>query len=256
MGDPLIITPFDDGAGWRMTLCGDVGNILDERLVTSLTSAFRRAAETPGLRVICLEAAGPHFSYGASVQEHLPDQVAAMLVRFRELLFAMLDSSIVTIAAIKGRCLGGGLELVTLCHRVVAHRDAQFSQPEIKLGVFAPFASVLLPARIGRARAEDLCLTGRTIGADEALRIGLIDHVTSGEPMDAALAYAREHFAALSASSLRLAVKAARVRIHTRLKEELPQVERIYLDELMRTHDALEGLNAFLGKRSPDWKHR
>jgi cyclohexa-1,5-dienecarbonyl-CoA hydratase len=256
MADPLIITPFDDGAGWRVTICGPVGNILNERVVSALTSAFTRAAETPELRVICLEGSGQHFSYGASVQEHLPDQVAGMLARFRELLFAMLDSSVVAIAAVRGRCLGGGLELVTLCHRVVAHRDAQFGQPEVALGVFAPFASVLLPERIGRGRAEDLCLTGRTITAEDAARCGLVDEVVDEEPADTVLRFAREHLVPQSAMTLRCAVQAIRADLRSRLEHELPGIERLYLDTLMRTEDAREGLHAFLEKRSPRWQHR
>jgi len=256
MADPLIITPFDAGAGWRMTIGGSVGNILNEPVVASLTAAFRRAADTRELRVICLEGAGPHFSYGASVQEHLPDQVAGMLARFRALLFAMLDCSVVTIAAVQGRCLGGGLELITLCHRVFAHRGARFGQPEVALGVFAPFASVLLPERIGRAHAEDLCLTGRTIGAEDAVRYGLVDEIVDEEPAEAALRFAREHLVPRSSSTLRYAVQAIRADLRLRLEAGLPAIERLYLDTLMATEDSREGLNAFLQKRPPRWQHR
>src|SRR6185503_5911370 len=122
----------------------------------------------------------------------------------------------------------GGLELASLCHRVVASPDATFGQPEIKLGVFAPVASVVLADRVGRGHAEDLCLSGRIIKADEALGMRLIDQVAGGDPMHAALAYVREHLLPLSGSSLRLAVRAGRANLAARLGR-LPDVERLYL---------------------------
>jgi cyclohexa-1,5-dienecarbonyl-CoA hydratase len=127
-------------------------------------------------------------------------------------------------------------------------------QPEIALGVFAPVASVALADRIGRSRAEDLCLSGRSIGADEALRIGLVDLVTD-DPSAAALAYAREHLAQHSASSLRLAQRALRGAYRERFRQELENVERLYIETLMATEDANEGLNAFIEKRAPSWRN-
>jgi len=122
------------------------------------------------------------------------------------------------------------------------------------LGVFAPVASLLLPERVGRACAEDLCLSGRSVGADEALAMGLIDQIAANDPMDEALAYARAHLLPRSGSSLRLAVRAVRRNLRTRLRTELPVIERMYLDELMPTADAVEGLRAFLDKREPAWR--
>jgi cyclohexa-1,5-dienecarbonyl-CoA hydratase len=252
---PVTVERLDSGAVWRVTLGGSKGNVLDAALMGMLATTFREAAAAAELRAICLEGAGPHFSFGASVSEHLPDRVADMLRQFDDLLRALLDCHVPVIAAVRGQCLGGGLELATMCHRVVAARDAKFGQPEILLGVFAPVASVVLTERIGRGRAEDLCLSGRTIGADEAFRVGLADEVCE-DPGAAALAYAREHFLPKSASSLRLAVEASRAGLAARLAAELPRVERLYLDRLMNTEDAVEGLQAFLDKRAPRWRHR
>jgi cyclohexa-1,5-dienecarbonyl-CoA hydratase len=240
---------------WRVTFDGPKGNVLDASVMTALTEVFRDAAQTPTLRAICLEGQGADFSYGASVQEHLPEQVEGMLRRFDELIAALLECEIVVVAAVRGRCLGGGLELASLCHRVIASRDATFGQPEIRIGVFAPVASVVLADRVGRGHAEDLCLTGRTIGAAEALAMHLIDQIADTDPMDSAIAYAREHLVPHSASSLRLAVRACRMSLEARLAV-LPAVERLYLDRLMRTDDAREGITAFLEKRSPVWKNR
>jgi cyclohexa-1,5-dienecarbonyl-CoA hydratase len=252
---PVSLEPLDDGALWRVTIGGSKGNVIDAGVMDALTRLFEEAARAPALRAICLEGQGAHFSFGASVQEHLPGQVEEMLRRFHAMLLALVDSGVVVVAAVRGQCLGGGLEVVTLCHRVVAARDARFGQPEIQLGVFAPAASLLLAERVGRPRAEDLCLTGRVLGADEALAMGLVDEVTDADPAEQALGWARTHLLPRSASSLRFAVRAVRAALRKRLATGLPEIERLYLEELMRTDDAVEGLTAFLEKRAPDWRH-
>ncbi len=253
--DPVRVERLEGGACWRVTLGGSKGNILDGALMDALTRVFQEAADAEALRAICLEGEGTHFSFGASVQEHLPDQVAGMFSRFDDLIAALLDSGVVILAAVRGQCLGGGLELVSLCHRVFASHDAKFGQPEIALGVFAPVASVVLTERVGRGAAEDLLLSGRSIDAEAALRIGLADELTGDDPAAAALAYARKHLLPHSASSLRLAVRAARMGLRARLDAELPSIEGLYLDQLMSTRDAVEGLQAFLEKRPPKWSH-
>jgi cyclohexa-1,5-dienecarbonyl-CoA hydratase len=251
--DAVVVETLDDGVFWRVTFGKSPGNILDGEIMTALTAVFLDARNAAPLKAIVIQGAGPHFSFGASVQEHLPDRVAPMLAEFRELLLAVLESSRVVVAAIRGQCLGGGLELATLAHRIVAHQEATLGQPEISLGVFAPAASILLPMRIARARAEALCLTGASIRATEALAIGLVDDVTPDDPAEVALAWVRTHFSDKSASSLRLAVTAVRADLVEAVTQRLPAMERLYLDELMRTSDAQEGLRAFLEKRPPRW---
>jgi cyclohexa-1,5-dienecarbonyl-CoA hydratase len=256
VADILAVQSEDAGAWWRVTMGGSKGNVLDAALMDALVAVFADAKRTPVLKAIVLEGAGSDFSYGASVEEHLPGQVARMLARFGSLIYAVLASDVIVLGAVRGRCLGGGLELVTLSHRIFASPDATLGQPEISLGVFPPAASVLLPERIGRAHAEDLCLTGRAVKADEARAIGLVDEVVDRDPVEAALDWARAHLASKSASSLRRAVRAVRRGLVRRLELELPGLERLYLDDLMQTADAVEGLQAFLDKRRPAWSHR
>ena len=252
---PVAVERLEGGALWRVRLGGSKGNILDARAMDALAGVLAEGARTPALKALVLEGEGRHFSFGASVQEHLPGQVEGMLRRFHGLLLGLLDSSLIALAAVRGQCLGGGLELVTLCHRVFAARDASLGQPEITLGVFAPIASLALAERVGRRHAEDLCLSGRSVGAQEALAMGLVDELTEGEPAEAALAYARQHLLPRSARSLRFAVRALRGGLRARLAAELPAVERLYLDELMASADAQEGLRAFLEKRPPAWRN-
>ena len=254
MADLVRVHPHENGAYWHVVFGGGKGNVLDAGTIDALSQTFVEARGIAGLKTICLDGAGADFSFGASVQEHLPGEVRQMLDRFRQLLFDLLESQVVVLGAVRGRCLGGGLELVTLCHRIFAARDAQFGQPEIALGVFAPFASILLPGRIGRPAADELCLTGRIIPAGEARQIGLVEEIVDGDPAEAAVAWARANLEA-SASSLRLAVKAMRIETIARLRDQLPAIEALYLDELMNTTDAVEGLKAFLEKRRPVWNH-
>src|SRR5688572_21317455 len=251
----LTIEIRDAGAIWRVTLSTPPGNILDRDTIDALAALFARARRDTGLKCVVIDSEGAHFSFGASIQEHFPDQCAHMLASFRTLLRAMLDSAVPVLAVVRGQCLGGGLELAAFCQRVFAAPDARLGQPEIKLGVFAPFASFILPERMGRGGAEDLLLSGRSIAADEAHRGGLVDEIHA-HPGDAALAYARTHLLPLSGSSLRHAVRAARLELAARFDREMPRLESAYVNDLMRTHDAREGLQAFLDKRPPAWKHR
>ncbi len=251
---PLTVERLDDGAIWRAAIGGSKGNVLDAAVTEALANLFRDAAVSPHLKAVCLEGQGAHFSFGASVAEHLPPLVGAMLAGFHGALFAMLDSSVPVLAAVRGQCLGGGLELVSLCHRVFAGRDARLGQPEIVLGVFAPIASLVLADRVGRGAANDVCLTGRAVTADEALAMRLVDQLVDGDPAEAALAWARTHLLPKSASSLRYAVRASRAGLRTRLAAELPAIERLYLDGLMSTADAIEGLTAFVERRPAVWR--
>jgi cyclohexa-1,5-dienecarbonyl-CoA hydratase len=249
---PVRLHALEGGALWRIELATPKANILDLQKIELLGSMFDRARDERTLKAVLIGAAGPHFSFGASVEEHLPGRYEAMIPAFGRLFLRMLDSAVVTLAAVRGQCLGGGLELVSFCQRIFAAPDAKLGQPEIALGVFAPLASILLPQRVGRGAAEELCLSGRSLDTDEALRCGLVDHV-SEDPDEAALAYARRHLLPRSASSLRLAVRALRDGYARHFRAELERVERLYIDELMRTRDAHEGLAAFLEKRAPAW---
>ncbi len=154
-----------------------------------------------------------------------------------------------------GQCVGGGLELAMAGHLLFVDPQATLGQPEIKLGVFAPAASCLLPEIAGPARALDLLLSGRSISGAEAVAMGIAREVAA-DPERAALAYFEEHLKAKSASSLRHAVKAARVDYAARVKAKIKTVERMYLDELMKTRDAVEGIEAFIAKRAAQWMHR
>ena len=235
----------------RITLACPKANILDRAMIRELDEAVCQAALCP-LNAIVIGAEGPHFSFGASVQEHLPDQIAGTLQAFHDLLRRLMQAPAPVIAAVRGQCLGGGFELALACDLIVADRTAQFATPEIKLAVFAPAASALLPRRVGRGMAARMLLTGTAISADEAARCGLVSGVT--EDLDTEVERLLESdFLPRSPSSLRFACQAARLSLRRSFAEDLMQLERLYLSELMATPDAEEGIRAFLEKRSPQW---
>lgn len=252
---PLGVRLERDGGLLRLTLARPKANLIDAGMIAALSTALAAHRGTKGLRGVLLDHEGPHFSFGASVEEHLPAQAAAMLASLHALLGAMLEFPAPILAAVRGQCLGGGLEVALAAGPIFAAPDAKFGQPEMKLGVFAPAASVLLPWRVSQPVAEDLLLSGRSIGAEDARALGLVQHVAD-DPTAAALAWFDEHLAGKSAACLDFALRAARGARAGEARARLAAVERLYLDGLMQTHDANEGLDAFLAKRPPHWEHR
>jgi cyclohexa-1,5-dienecarbonyl-CoA hydratase len=253
-GETVRVEKLADGGVWRVVLSAPIANLLDERMILELTGVFEEAEGARDLKALLIEGEGPNFSFGASVEEHLPGKVERVLPRFHRMFRALFDCQVFCVAVVRGRCLGGGLELASFCQRVVAAPGAVLGQPEIVLGVFAPVASVMLVQRIGRARAEELCITGRPVGAAEALAWGLVDEIAD-DPRDAALSWVEKHLVPKSGSSLRYAVWAIREPLRRNVEEELDRVEKIYLEGLMATSDAGEGLRAFLEKREPRWRN-
>lgn len=244
----------EGGAVAVLTLAAGKGNVLDQRTIAGLREALRGAAADPRVAAILLEADGPAFSFGASVAEHRRDVVAGTLAALHALVLELVESPAPVIACVRGACLGGGLEVALACTRIVVAPGASLGQPEIRLGVFAPVGSILLPRRVGEGRAAPLLLTGATLGADDALAAGLADEVAE-DPGLAARAWVRSGLLGLSASSVRLAHRALRRPAADALRAQLPVLERMYLDDLLATHDANEGIEAFLEKRPASWRH-
>jgi cyclohexa-1,5-dienecarbonyl-CoA hydratase len=244
-----------DGALLRLRLARPKANLIDAAMIEALHQALVHYRRHVMLRGVLLDAEGAHFSFGASVEEHLADRCAGMLQSLHGLLLELLDFPVPVAVAVQGQCLGGGLEVALACGPIFAAPGAQFGQPEIKLGVFAPAASVLLPYRVNQPAAEDLLLTGRSVPAPEALALGLVQAVAD-DPQAAALAWFEQHLQGKSAAALACALVAAREPMRRQVRERLAEVERLYLDWLMRTHDANEGLAAFLEKRQPEWTHQ
>lgn len=252
---PLKVWLEADGRLLRLRLNRPKANLIDATMIASLDRAFADHLAKSSLSAILLDAEGPHFSFGASVEEHRPEQCAEMLVGLHRLILHMVESPVPILVAVHGQCLGGGLEVAMAGHLLFVAPGAALGQPEIKLGVFAPAASCLLPELVGPACAFDLLLSGRSIAAAEAVQIGLAKEVAP-DPAAAALAYFEEHLRPKSASSLRQATRSARMDYAARVRSKLAALERQYIDELMQTQDAVEGIEAFIARRPAQWTHR
>jgi cyclohexa-1,5-dienecarbonyl-CoA hydratase len=256
LGSGKVTLHFEhEGRVARLQLAAPKPNVLDAAMVGGLEEACALVEGRRGLRAIVLGAEGPHFSFGASIEEHLPPAIGGALARLHGLIRRLHGLPAPTLALVQGRCLGGGLELVLACDLVLAARDAELGCPEIKLGVFAPAASSLLPLRIGAGRAARLLLTGETWRGEEAAASGLVDHVALPDALEETLqAWLADDFLPRSPAGLRHAARAARRTRLGALETELPVLEKAYLEELMAEADAVEGIRAFLDKRQPNWR--
>jgi cyclohexa-1,5-dienecarbonyl-CoA hydratase len=248
--------PHRDGRTATVVLNCPPLNILDIPTIARLGETIGELAADPDLVLVVLRGAGDRaFSVGVAVQDHTPDKVASMLDSFHGTIRRLRDLTAVTVAAVQGHCLGGGMELAMACDLMIATEDCP-AQPEIEPGCYPPVAAALLPSRIGAGLMLDLALTGRTLTCDEAERLGLATRrVPSGKLAEAVQEFAAQ-IAAKSAPVLRLAKKAVRAGHDLPFPEALAVTERIYKDELLRLEDLEEGTAAFLAKRRPVWRHR
>lgn len=244
-----------DGRVLEIRLGPPPGNIITSLLTEELVGAVAAADEDPRRKLVIVSGQGKHFSYGASVEEHLPDAVGDMLPGFHRALGRILASPVPILARVTGACLGGGLELVLACGLVFCEEKAMFAVPEIQLGVFPPAASVLLPPRCGAAVAYEMAVTGCRLDGKRAHEVGIANRVAPAGELDAMIdEFVEKEILPKSGSSLRFASRAARAAAAAEYDRHIRTVETLYLEKLMATEDAVEGIQAFLDKREPRWK--
>ena len=256
MPEPAILV-HHDGPAVTVTLNRPPLNILDIQTIDRLGKAIEELASDPGVLIIVLRGAGDRaFSAGVAVQDHTPDKVVPMLESLHGTIRRLRDLEAVTVAAVQGHCLGGGMELAMSCDLVVATDDACFAQPEIELGCYPPVAAALLPSRIGAGLTLDLALTGRTLTCEEAERLGLVARRVPSGKLDEAVQELAAQITTKSAPVVRLAKKAVRAGRDLPFSEALAETERIYKEELLPLEDMAEGAAAFLEKRRAVWRNR
>lgn len=257
MTQPVSVAFDQEQTRAAFTLHHPKGNIITAEMVGALRWALESVAENPHLKLITIEGSGDDFSFGASIPEHAPGAIDRVLPEMHELVYELLDARAPTAAIVRGRCFGGGFELALACDFIFAAETATFALPEIALGVFPPAASVLLPLRVGAAMAARAVLTGEVRTAAAWRDAGLVHTTAPADDLSEMVdGWFAESLAPRSATALRHATAAVRATLAARVRETLPQLERLYLDELMRTHDALEGIEAFMAKRPPRWTDR
>lgn len=254
MTGPVALS-CEEGVG-RLTLDHPPLNILTRAVLAELRAGLARATDLPSLRVLLLSARGRHFSAGADVEEHLPPEHSRLIPEFVATIREVVEFPLPVIAAVQGRCLGGGFELAQAADLIVAAEDALFGQPEIQLGVLAPAACAVLPRLVGRGAAAELLLTGDPIDAAEAHRLGLVARVVAPDRLDEESTALARRMARHTPVALRLTKRALRDAEAAPLRRGLELANDLYLEELMSTEDALEGLRAFVEKREPVWAGR
>ncbi len=229
-------------------------NVLTIEMISEIEAALDAASQEPHLKALVLRAEGKAFCAGVDVADHIPERVDAMIRGFGRLFTRLRAFPTPTIALVHGAALGGGTELALGCDLVLASASARFGQPEIKLGVFPPIAAALFPQLIGYQRAARLILTGETISAEEASRLGLITFAVPDTELSTRLDSLLSQFRGLSAVALRLAKRALLTGADLGATRALEPIEDLYLTELMSTKDADEGIQSFMEKRSPVWR--
>ena len=229
-------------------------NVINIAMLYQLEEALESLSTDESVRVLLLTAEGKLFSAGVDVAEHTAEHIDEMIPLFDRVCRALADFPLPTIAAVEGHALGGGCELVLCCDLAIMSDAATISQPEIQLASIAPVAALRLPYLVGYRAAADMLLSGRKFSADEALRAGLVNEVVpASQVMEHARAKAAE-LASLSRAAQLINKHALKMGFHN-WTEMMPAMERLVLNDLMKTKDAHEGLKAFMEKRPPEWKH-
>jgi cyclohexa-1,5-dienecarbonyl-CoA hydratase len=248
-----IQTELKDGVA-TLTLSRAPVNVLNIEMMEEINTFFEGLLKEKSLKLLVIQAVGKAFSAGVDVGEHLGDLADKMIEVFDK-IFRLMDAlKVPSIAVVNGAALGGGCELALYCDMVIATEKAKFGQPEIQVGVFPPIAALVFPRMIGRKKALELILSGDVIGAQEALSLGLINRIVPETSLAEEANGFIEKFKKLSGIVLKLTKEATLAGLNDDMDKGLKAIEKIYLDRLMKTHDAMEGLKAFLDKRKPTWK--
>lgn len=231
-------------------------NALSSAVLRELAQAFDQVAVSDA-RALIVTGAGPKaFCAGADIKELTGRSLTEQRrdAAFGQAVLARLDTlPMCSVAAINGYAFGGGLELALACTFRIAAPTAKMGLPEIKLGLIPGYGGTQrLPRAVGEARALEMILSGRTVEAEEALRIGLVHRIAGGDPVQAAIGFARE-FSGFGLPALRLARDAVKRALAVPLHEGLA-IEADLNTLAFQTQDAMEGMNAFMQKRKPRFK--
>jgi cyclohexa-1,5-dienecarbonyl-CoA hydratase len=249
-----VRTIDERGGAWlRIVLDRPRGNLLSLEMVRGMSAALD--ASSSGRKWVTFEGAAGDFSYGAMIQEHVPGPMERVLLETHALFRRILALAAPTAALVQGRCLGGGFELALACDLILAEEDATLGLPEIHLAAFPPAGAALLPLRVGASRAASTVMTGEPRSAASWRDAGLIEMVAPrGALIDAAGQWFDRHLAPRSAVAVRAAAQSSRLTLRSIAEPAIAAAERMYLDRVLPTADAAEGVSAFLEKRTPRWK--
>jgi len=248
-----IQTELKEGVA-MLTLNRPPLNVLNIEMMEEINAYFKGLLKEKGLKLLVIQATGKAFSAGVDVGEHLGDLVYKMIEVFHRMFRLMEALKVPSISVVNGSALGGGCELAVYCDMVMATEKAKFGQPEIQVGVFPPIAALAFPRMMGRKKALELILSGDVISVQEALSLGMINKIVPEASLVEEVGRFVEKFKKLSGIVLKLTKEATLAGLNDDSERGLRVIEKIYLERLMKTNDAIEGLKAFLDKRKPAWK--
>ena len=231
-------------------------NIINLQMLDELTAAWSEVEDLKAQVAVISGAGNRAFSAGVDVADHMPGKVETMIEKFHHFIRQIRKSDCITIAALHGHTLGGGAELAMMCDLIIAAGDTRMGQPEISLGCYPPVAAACLPAAIGFHKASEMILVGESVSAAEAERLGLINKVVAIGDLDATVDAYVDKLLAKSSTVLALAKRALREGAGHHFEKALERSQELYLRELVKTDDMVEGLKAFTEKRPPSWKNR
>jgi cyclohexa-1,5-dienecarbonyl-CoA hydratase len=231
-------------------------NVLDISTMREINKALESVKDNPDVNVVVIYGKGKTFSAGVDIKDHTPDKVDEMILVFHQIFHNLAELEQPTVGVIRGSALGGGCEVAIFCDMVIASETTKLGQPEIKVGVFPPIAAFILPRLIGRKKALELLLTGDAIDAREAYRVGLVNQVVADDKLEAAADAFVARLSSLSGIVLKLTKKAIYQGIDQDFNNVIAKIKDFYVNEVMKTADANEGLAAFLQKRLPTWRNK
>jgi cyclohexa-1,5-dienecarbonyl-CoA hydratase len=232
-------------------------NVFDIALLRELDRALDDCAVNSVVDVVVLQGAGERaFSAGVDIRDHTPEKVPEMLDVVHGVIRKLLGLPQVTVALVRGVCLGGGCEVASSCDLIIASEASSFATPEINVGCYPPVALARFAGLVGYHRAVEMILTGRLFSAREAQAIGLINRVVANNELESGLKMLMDELLAKSGAVLKLTLKGLRELSLQGFAEALKRSEQIYCTDLLQTHDVEEGVRAFLEKRAPKWQHR
>jgi len=240
----------------RITIDKPPVNVLDIATMKELNIALESVKGDSDVNVVVINGKGKTFSAGVDVKDHTADKVEEMVRVFHQIFHNLAELEQPTVGVIRGSVLGGGCEMAVFCDMVIASETTKLGQPEIKVGVFPPIAAFIIPRLVGRKKALELLLTGDVIDAQESYRLGLVNQVVPDDKLEEAADAFVAKLSSLSGIVLKLTKKAVYQGVDQDFKDVLSKIEDVYLNEVMKTDDANEGLTAFLEKRAPTWRNK
>ncbi len=251
-----MIAVHDEGESVSLVLRRPPLNVMNTAMMQEINAALEQLLRHPAAKVLLIRAEGKAFSAGVDIADHTAEKVGAMMKEFHKMFELLNQVAIPVVAAVDGAALGGGCELAMFCDMIVASERARFGQPEIGVGVFPPVAAIIAPRLIGRNRALEWLISGEAIAAAEALRIGLVNRVFPVDTFEEQVKAFAGKFTAQSRVIAAMVKQAVDGGLRRPVMEGLADAENLYMNEMMRTEDANEGLKAFFEKRKPVWKNR